>query len=83
MQAHYGRREIVRALRTSDPTEAKRAHLDMLRTLEAEFDAARRQVQAEAGSAQAEAHTPFQRVATIEAAIGNIAAKAIDSFRDG
>lgn len=29
------------------------------------------------------AHTPFQRVATIEAAIGNIAAKAIDGFRDG
>ena len=77
LQPHYGRREIVRALGTSDPAEAKRAHLDMLRILEAEFDAARRQVQTEAGSSQEVEASPLADISPTAVALVKI-----DSLRE-
>jgi hypothetical protein len=42
LQPHYGRREIVRALGTADPKEAKRLHALARVSLDREFDAARK-----------------------------------------
>src|SRR4051812_5738708 len=42
LQAHYGRREIVRALGTASPDEARKLHARMWVTLDQEFDRARR-----------------------------------------
>ena len=49
LQAHYGRREIVRALGTADPAEAQKLHLKMWLQLDGEFDQVRRQMRDDAG----------------------------------
>lgn len=41
LQAHYGRREIVRALGTADPADARKLHAAMWVQLDKEFDQAR------------------------------------------
>ncbi len=48
LQAHYGRRELVRALGTADPLEARTQHARMWVALNDEFQAARKKLTAEA-----------------------------------
>lgn len=50
LQAHYGRREIVRALGTADPNEARTQHARMWVALNDEFEVTRKKLPAEATS---------------------------------
>lgn len=77
LQPHYGRREIVRALGTSDPAAAKRAHLDMLRAFETEFDAARMELNAQAEITPSEEARPLADISPTALALVKI-----DSLRD-
>lgn len=77
LQPHYGRREIVRALGTSDPAAAERAHLDMLRAFETEFDAARMELNAQAEITPSEEATPLADISPTAVALVKI-----DSLRE-
>lgn len=62
LQAHYGRREIVRALGTADPARAKKVHLVMWQMLETEFEEIRQELAggaAKSDSEEAETSTPI------------------------
>lgn len=59
LQAVYGRREIVRALGTSDPAEARKRHAEAWVILEREFDAQRQKLQPAAQQEPKEIDTPF------------------------
>ena len=80
LQAHYGRREIVRALGTADPVRAKKAHLLMWQMLETEFEETRQEL---AGgptpSASEEAETPTP-IADISPTVVSLV--KIDSLRE-
>lgn len=80
LQAHYGRREIVRALRTSDPATAKRAHLVMWQMLEMEFEDTRKELAgAPTQSVSEEAETPTP-IADISPTLVSLV--KIDSLRE-